>query len=66
MGQSLEVVPRVDGTLMSPRVFRFPLGFLPRSIRRSAGSRVARPLATDDVARRGCQDLAASTSTYDE
>lgn len=26
---------------------------------------MARPLASDDAARRGCEDLAASTSTYD-
>ena len=46
-------------------MLRFPPGFLPRSIRRSASSWVARPLAANDVARRGCEDLAASTSTCD-
>ena len=43
--------------------FRLPLGFLPGAVRGSARGWLVGPLATNDAARRRCEDLASPTGT---
>lgn len=51
----------VIGVLISRRI---PDGFLPSAVRSATSRRMASPLATDDAARRRCEDLASPAGVF--